>query len=128
MSNRTEALGAAVLLYQKSPVDPATVIGAAAQFEQFLDGAPATPEQGKKPAKSAAKPASKAPEQTDPGPTTEQVGARIAALIAANKKVECAAELAKLGAKSKSSLAPENYAAFMEATTGLLPEDGDLAA
>lgn len=56
----------------------------------------------------------------DGGPTKEQVGEAINAMLAANLRKEAVALLAKFGAKSVSGVPVEKYAELVEEAEGLL--------
>jgi hypothetical protein len=142
-NNRERALAAAL---QVGGTSPAEIIGKANVFLAFLNGdkaldAPkaeksATPAAKKEPAVAttvatepvtpkktagATKPATPAASASpSEGATEEQVGKAIGAMLEANKKAEAIALLGKFGAKSKSTLAEEHYAAFVAGAEEIL--------
>ena len=68
-----------------------------------------------------AKPAKDEPkEETADAPSEEAVGNAIAAMLSANLKDAAIALLGEFGAKSKSTLKPENYAAFVAKANEIL--------
>ena len=66
--------------------------------------------QAKVPAKAVAE---SEPEVDETGPTDKDIGDALGQMLAANKREEVVALLKQFGAKSKSTLDPKHYAAFL---------------
>jgi cell division septation protein DedD len=119
----------------------AAVLQAATDFNNFLNAdnnvanlgplassAPAEAEKPKaeKPAKVKAEKAKPAPEpepevaDEPEGPTKEDVGKSVEAMLAANKRKEAIALMKKFKATSVSSLDKADYAAFLEESEAIL--------
>ncbi len=135
---RAVALAHAITFTAQVKGGMAAVLQAATDFNNFLNAdsgvvlpnpvvaAEAEKPKAEKPAKVKAEKAKPAPEpepevaDEPEGPTKEDVGKSVEAMLAANKRKEAIALMKKFGATSVSSLDAKNYAAFLEESEAIL--------
>ncbi len=156
MSSLTDALTAAVLLHQhKSASTHTDVVAAAKAFHDFLvsappasdeqgedalattkDAAPAAPSRprGRPPKAETMAKSATVPQKPTAPVSADEVGNAIFQLLAADKRDAAVALLSKFPhvsgegmAKSKSTLRPQDYGAFVSQAKELLVADGDLS-
>jgi outer membrane biosynthesis protein TonB len=139
MSQETRAVALAhAITFHAGKAGLAGVLEAATTFNNFLNAdsgvvlpnpvvaAEAEKPKAEKPAKVKAEKAKPAPEpepevaDEPEGPTKEDVGKSVEAMLAANKRKEAIALMKKFGATSVSSLDAKNYAAFLEESEAIL--------
>jgi hypothetical protein len=133
---RAVALAHAITFTAQVKGGIAAVLAAATDFNNFLNAdsgvvlpnpvVEAEKPKAEKPAKAKAEKAKPAPEPEPEvadeleGPTKEDVGKSVEAMLAANKRKEAIALMKKFGATSVSSLDAKNYAAFLEESEAIL--------
>jgi hypothetical protein len=136
-ASRAAALAHAATVHYGSG-DAEGTLATAELFHAFVSGdatapakSPAKAAPAKAPAKAVVKPSKAAPPDDDAeeeteeaadtdGPTKEEVGAAIEALLNANLRDKVIKLYAKFKAKSLSSVKPEDYAAIKEAAEDML--------
>jgi hypothetical protein len=117
-ASKAAALAHAIMIHGGA-ANPEEVLETAQRFHEFISGADASPPAKatkavvkKALAKAAAQPAEEAEDETVEGPTKEEVGEGIQAMLNANLRKEAIALFKKYKAESMGSVNPKDFAAL----------------